>query len=145
MNTAEPSNARVLVVALDAVDRDLMRVNRTAPLYPSRGEVDALPDLIIEWDRTRPIETVWSPTIGLLHEPYTHWRTGGHRNGGLLVTAGPNTPRGRSLGPVDAPDSAATVAGLLGVPLPDVEGRPLFGVAPASPAPAMRPAMGVAG
>ena len=68
-------------------------VERTDAHY-SRDHLDALPDLLLEWNHDHPIETIWSPRFGLIHGPYTHWRTGDHRPGGLLLARGPGI-RGR--------------------------------------------------
>ena len=57
---------------------------------------DAFGDLIIEWNRTAPIETVWSPATGIVRVPYEEWRTGDHHRGGLLLA------RGRASNPAGA-------------------------------------------
>ena len=57
--------------------------------YYDRESLDALPDLFLEWNHDHPIETVWSPRFGIVHGAYTHWRTGDHRPGGLLLARGP--------------------------------------------------------
>ncbi len=81
--------------------------------------------LFIDWERTAPIETVWSPKTGLVHAPYTHWRTGDHRPDGLLLAIGPGVPRHTVLPCVDLEDIAPSIAARLDVRLEDVDGRPV--------------------
>ncbi len=113
-------------------------VERTDEHY-SRDHLDALPDLLLEWNHDHPIETIWSPRFGLIHGPYTHWRTGDHRPGGLLLARGPGLePGGRRPG-IGIEDIAPSVAARLGVELPDVDGQPvswLSGLPAASAQPA---------
>jgi len=84
-----------------------------------------MPDLFVDWERTAPIETVWSPKTGLVHAPYTHWRTGDHRPDGLLLAIGAGVPRDTVLPCVDLEDIAPSIAARLGVGLEDVDGRPV--------------------
>src|SRR4029450_647864 len=92
-------------------------------LFPGEP-TDELPDLIVHWNRTRPIRRVRSPRYGSLARGVPGGRSGDHRPDGLLVARGPGIladPRG---GPVRSVDVPATIAGMLGVPLPDVDGPP---------------------
>jgi hypothetical protein len=50
-------------------------VERTDRHY-RRDRLDALPDLLLEWNHDRPVETIWSPRFGLAHGVYSQWRTG---------------------------------------------------------------------
>jgi predicted AlkP superfamily phosphohydrolase/phosphomutase len=104
-----------------------------------REGVDPLPDLIVEWDRTAPIDTVWSPKAGVVSIPYTFVRTGDHRREGMLIAAGPGIAPGTDLGMVQPVDLAPTFASWLGVDLPDVDGRPVAGLV-GTPSPAGQPA-----
>lgn len=90
-----------------------------------RSAADTMPDLFIDWERTVPLETVWSPKTGLVHAPYTHWRTGDHRPDGLLLAIGPGVPTDTVLPCVDLEDLAPSIAARLGVELEDVDGRPV--------------------
>jgi predicted AlkP superfamily phosphohydrolase/phosphomutase len=85
---------------------------------------DALPDLIIDWNHDAPIETVWSPKIGFVHAPYTNWRTGDHKPGGLLLAAGPGIAAGADLGEIPIADLGPTICARLGVSLRGDDGRP---------------------
>jgi hypothetical protein len=80
-----------------------------------------MPDLFIEWERSGLVETVWSPKIGLVHAPYTHWRTGDHRPDGLLLAAGHGVPRGR-MPDINVEDLGVAISKRLGVTLPETEG-----------------------
>jgi hypothetical protein len=82
-----------------------------------------MPDLFIDWERSAPIETVWSPKVGLVHAPYTHWRSGDHRPDGLLLALGPGLPARTKFAPVDLEDLAPSVAARLGVTLDECDGR----------------------
>lgn len=95
-----------------------------------RRDGDGLPDLLVEWDRTSLVERVWSPHVGTLVVPYTHWRTGDHHRGGRLYVVGPGIEPGRRRGPVSLAHLAPTVAAALGVPLAGVDGRPLPDLVP---------------
>ena len=67
-----------------------------------RVDGDPMGDLIVEWNRNAPIDTVWSPATGVVTAPYLQWRTGDHHRAGLLLATGPGVaagpPAGRDLG-----------------------------------------------
>jgi predicted AlkP superfamily phosphohydrolase/phosphomutase len=102
------------------VIRDVERVDR----WYRRSSTDTMPDLFIDWERTAPIETVWSPKVGLVHAPYANWRSGDHRPDGLLLAFGPGIPAGTLLPSLDTEDFAPSIAARLGVAMADVDGRP---------------------
>lgn len=79
-----------------------------------RGTLDALPDLFLEWNHDHPIETIWSPRIGMLRGPYMHWRTGDHRPGGLLLMRGPEITGGDG-SPIEIQHLSTLIATELGV------------------------------
>ncbi|CRK58977.1 hypothetical protein [Alloactinosynnema sp. L-07] len=100
-------------------------VTRTSDHHDREAD-DTLPDLLIDWVRTGPIETVWSPKTGIVHRPDTHWRTGDHRPEGVLLAKGPGFEPGARLGNIDVVDLGASLAALCGVRLTgDVDGQPL--------------------
>jgi predicted AlkP superfamily phosphohydrolase/phosphomutase len=112
------------VVNVDTGEPAVDAVTRTDTIY-RREPPDALPDLLVEWRRSAPIETVWSPRTGLVHRPYEHHRTGDHRLDGLLVARGPAVA-GRGRRPdVSVYDVAPTLCGALGVPFHPGAGRPV--------------------
>jgi predicted AlkP superfamily phosphohydrolase/phosphomutase len=98
-------------------------VIRTDEHYRRRPD-DNLPDLFIDWNRQSLVETVWSPTIGVVHVPYTHWRTGDHRPDGLLLAAGPGLEPGTAYPRMRMMDLGPSLAARLGVGLDGVDGRP---------------------
>ena len=120
----------------DALKRDLLalvNVDTGAPVVRAvertdahylRSTQDELPDLVIEWNRDTPTETIWSPKTGIVHVPYTHWRTGDHQPGGLLLATGPGIRGGADLGEIDVTDLGPTICARFGVVLGDVDGRP---------------------
>ena len=91
-----------------------------------------MPDLFVTWERTALIETVWSPKVGLVHAPYTHWRTGDHRPDGLLLASGPGIDPGTrpELRNVDLGPSILARLGLGTAPSADLDGDPVGWLAP---------------
>jgi predicted AlkP superfamily phosphohydrolase/phosphomutase len=96
----------------------------TRDLYPGE-RVDALPDLLIEWNREAPVSRIWSPRTGTIRATYRGVRTGDHRSEGLAFFAGPGFAPGRLGRPIAVEDFAPTLAGLVGVELPAGTGSPL--------------------
>jgi predicted AlkP superfamily phosphohydrolase/phosphomutase len=82
-----------------------------------RRDDDALPDLFVEWDRSAPIERVWSPATGTIAVPYENWRTGDHNDRGLVVVRGPGVGPGRRPSPMSLVDVAPTICAALGAPM----------------------------
>lgn len=129
---------------LEIVDHEtgapmIKSVKRTDSLY--RGErLIHLPDLLVEWNEEIPIGSatagkperstlrVSSEKIGVVEG--TNWgcRTGDHRPEGLFIASGKGIRPGRVDRPVSLMDFAPTFTRLLGVPLPDVDGRPIPGI-----------------
>ena len=101
----------------------VIRAVERSDVWHGRSPTDTLPDLFVTWERSAPIETVWSAKAGLLHAPYTHWRTGDHREHGFLLASGPGIPTGARLPPIAVEDLAPSIAARLGVDLPEVDGR----------------------
>jgi predicted AlkP superfamily phosphohydrolase/phosphomutase len=91
--------------------------------HHARSATDEFPDLLIDWERDRIPEKVWSETVGLVERPYTHWRTGDHRLDGLLLASGPGLGSGRQA-TLATEDIGASIAARLGVGLGKVDGRP---------------------
>lgn len=116
------------LVNADTGEPVVTEVVRTDTVY-ERHPGDALPDLLVEWNRNHLIERVWSPRIGLVERAATHWRTGDHTTRGLLLAAGPGIEPG-DRGPADIVHVGATLAAAAGVPLDGVDGRPLAGMLP---------------
>jgi predicted AlkP superfamily phosphohydrolase/phosphomutase len=104
--------------------RLVRRVLRMADAYPGEP-VDQLPDLLIEWDRSAPVSTVYSAKTGTIRGEWTGNRTGDHQASGLLIAAGPGLERDRLSKTVDVTQIGATIAAMLGVTLPDGAAAPV--------------------
>ena len=112
------------IVNVDTGPPVVRRVERTDRHY-RRERLDALPDLLLEWNHDRPVETIWSPSFGLAHGVYSQWRTGDHRPQGMLLARGPDIAAGREHPPIAIQHLAPSIAARLGVSLPDVDGVPV--------------------
>jgi predicted AlkP superfamily phosphohydrolase/phosphomutase len=115
------------VVNVDTGERAVQRVWRCDDLYGREGR-EALPDLFVEWNASRPIETVYSPTTGIVQVCDEWWRTGEHRDGGMLMATGPCVEPG-IFPELRTEDIGPTIADGLGVTLEDVDGRVAGGLA----------------
>jgi predicted AlkP superfamily phosphohydrolase/phosphomutase len=116
------------VVNADTGEPLVTEVMRTESVY-ERRHGDALPDLLVEWNRRTPVERVWSPRIGLVERAATHWRTGDHTDRGLLLARGPGIEPGPR-GATGVVDVGTTIAAAAGVTLDDVDGRPVPSLVP---------------
>jgi len=96
-----------------------------------RSPGDALADLYVEWERSAPIERVWSPATGTVSAPYTHWRQGDHVREGLMLALGPGIRAGRRREVHETTDVGATISAAAGLVLDDVDGAPIASVLPA--------------
>lgn len=124
------------LVNVDTGGPVVLGVRRFEGAYPDRTADDAFPDLLVDWNRDAAIETIWSPTIGLLHEPYVLWRSGDHRNPGRVVISAAGLRPGALGDRIDSRALAPTIAALCGVDLDGVDLPSLLPVADRSPAPA---------
>ena len=98
-------------------------------VYHARREyngshIDDLPDVLIEWNRSRPIRRLRSPRVGTLSIPSLTGRTGDHVNRGMFWarTSGSGERLDRA---VRVTDFAPTIAALLGVPCDGLESAPI--------------------
>ncbi len=112
------------LVNIDAGEPVVTRVQRSDAHY-SRDRSDALPDLLIDWNHRHLIETIWSPRVGLIHGPYTHWRTGDHSPRGLLLARGPGIAPGARPPEIRIEDLAPSIAARLGVAMTEADGSPV--------------------
>jgi predicted AlkP superfamily phosphohydrolase/phosphomutase len=95
-----------------------------------RSPDDAFGDLYVEWERSDPIERVWSPAIGTVFVPYDHWRQGDHVRAGLVLASGPGIEPGRRRETFDTWHLGATFGAAAGVQLEGVDGRPIASIVP---------------
>jgi predicted AlkP superfamily phosphohydrolase/phosphomutase len=102
----------------------VLDIIRTQDIYAGDA-LDALPDLLLEWNKASPITSVRSPKIGVVEGMYRGPRTGDHRPSGFVFVRGPSVEPGPVRHPVAVTDLAPTIAAHLGVTLPDVDGRPV--------------------
>lgn len=110
------------LVNVDTGELLVQKVLRTADFY--QGEyLDHLPDLLVEWNRSAPISTIYSPKIGKIEKPYKGVRTGDHKPDGLFFAFGPEVTPGQILQPTSIMDFAPTIAAQLGVSLPNIDGK----------------------
>jgi predicted AlkP superfamily phosphohydrolase/phosphomutase len=103
--------------------RPVIRAVHRADRWYRRAADDTMPDLFIDWERSGPIETVWSAKTGIVHAPYTNWRSGDHRPEGLLLARGPGIPDNTAFPDLNLEDIAPSITARLGVRLEDVDGR----------------------
>jgi predicted AlkP superfamily phosphohydrolase/phosphomutase len=115
------------------------RVLRTRELYDGE-HLDALPDLLVEWNEAVAIGSTAlgngagarvrarSPKVGAMEGSNDYGRSGEHRPGGWLVAAGPGVKHGRLERAPSLLDLAPTFARILGVELPGAEGVPIAGI-----------------
>jgi predicted AlkP superfamily phosphohydrolase/phosphomutase len=115
------------LVNVEAATSVIDRVERSDAHY-EREPLDALPDLFLEWNHDHPIETVWSPRLGIIHGPYTHWRTGDHQPGGLLLARRPGAAPEEQGSPLEINRLAALIAEELDVELSDADRAPEAGL-----------------
>jgi predicted AlkP superfamily phosphohydrolase/phosphomutase len=109
------------LVNIDTGEPAVVAVHFTDDHY-ERSDGDPLGDLIVEWNREAPIDTVWSPATGVVTAPYRQWRTGDHDRSGLLLAYGAGIEPGRRPGAISIMDVAPTLAASLGVDPPDIDG-----------------------
>jgi predicted AlkP superfamily phosphohydrolase/phosphomutase len=109
------------LVNLDTGGRVVDDVVRTADGRPG-PEIDRMPDFFVIWNRESPIDRVGSPRVGEVEYIHRGNRTGDHSPASLFIAAGPGVTSGR-VPNTSILDLAPTVAHLLDVDLPDVEGH----------------------
>jgi predicted AlkP superfamily phosphohydrolase/phosphomutase len=103
-------------------------VVKTSDLYPGPMRA-SLPDLLLEWNKSGPIEQVASPKIGTLVCHYRRVRSGDHvRKRGAFLALGPGIVAGHSSATVRAVDFAPTFAALLGLAKAGYAGAAIPGI-----------------
>jgi len=102
------------------------RVHRTSELF-SGPRLDGLPDLFVEWRGDGPGRGVRSDEVGVVWGSEQSIKTGNHSadNRGMLLAAGPGVTPGPLGRDVPSTSVSATVASLLGAPLPGAQGEPI--------------------
>ena len=88
--------------------------------------IDELPDLIVNWNRQRPLRQMSSPHIGTVAIPRIVGRTGDHTRAGLFLASGPGLGARRLERNVSILDFAPTFTAWLDVPTPpQFSGQPI--------------------
>jgi predicted AlkP superfamily phosphohydrolase/phosphomutase len=78
-----------------------------------------IPDLFIEWNRTRRMNAVQSERLGCIEIDFFPARSGDHHVDGFVLSNRPITPAGNDRDAVSVLDLAPTIASLHGVEPPD--------------------------
>lgn len=99
-------------------------------------QMDALPDLLVIWNRPHPIEAIVSPKIGSLRRPKAGVRTGDHTSDGCFLFSGNGLSPVAVEAPVSVMDLGATIPALFQVPPQNLDGTPIKEVLKASASPA---------
>lgn len=117
-------------------------VRWTRDLYQGEA-LSELPDLIVDWDLTRPIGSAgvgtgagstmraMSSRIGTVERENRNCRSGEHRNEGLFIACGPGIAPGALERTVSTMDFAPTFAKMLGVDM-ETDGHVITEMIPAS-------------
>ncbi len=100
------------------------RVIRTAEYY-SGDYLEHFADLLVEWNEEDPILSVYSEKFGEIPTSFLHPRTGHHRPGGMFLAFGPLVQPGTLNRTLSVMDFAPTIAQMLNVSLPDIDGQPI--------------------
>ncbi|MBI1818550.1 MAG: alkaline phosphatase family protein [Deltaproteobacteria bacterium] len=95
------------------------------------GYVGEFPDLIVRWSKAS-LSWIESPKIGRIEPVVVSGRSGDHDPSmrGIFFAAGPHVTPGLLPDPVRLEDFAPTISSLLGIQLPDTEGRAIPAVGP---------------
>jgi hypothetical protein len=108
------------------------KVHRTADIFDGKYLND-LPDLLVEWHRDAPITGAESPKIGRFEKQYSRVRTGDHKSNGLFFAFGPGITPSRLHREVSVMDFAPTIAAILNVEMPNIDGNPIVEVIKSAP------------
>ena len=100
-------------------------VVRTADVYQGPN-LSELPDLIVQWAREAPIESLEHPDIGTISAEGYPVRKAQHSPDGFMIAGGPAIAEGQRIDGARTIDFAPTVLHLLGQPVPEeLDGRVL--------------------
>lgn len=110
---------RAVVRYEDMFPRDVYTENIHTGEYPGDRA-----DFLVDWTK-RSFRALKSPKIGTIENTNQSSRTGDHKDVGLFVAFSQHMQPGRLPNRVRVIDIAPTIASILEVPLPDVDGAPL--------------------
>lgn len=98
-------------------------VLRTDEVFPGRRR-DQLPDLIVLWNDSNPIEATRSPRSGLVQGTSPDFRPGTHKSPGFAIVSGPGMMHSTAIQHGHVRDLAPTLLSWHDVPIPShMEGR----------------------
>jgi len=99
---------------------------------------EELPDLLVQWEGTQPIDSLSSPSIGTVTGLLPDKRSGAHQTHGFLIASGNRIRATAGLNVADIVDIAPTILHLHGVSIPEcMEGRVLTDMLEIAPAAAV--------
>jgi predicted AlkP superfamily phosphohydrolase/phosphomutase len=117
------------IVNLDTGAPVAERVVATRDLYPEGEQIDALPDLLVDWNKTASpgdIRRVASPKIGAIDHGRPGPRSGDHgKTNGMMLAFGPGIEPARVPVRVSVTDLAPTITHLVGGSVHDYDGSPI--------------------
>lgn len=128
----EPDEYAELVETLRAQLRELVNVDTGEPLvddvivtreHYDGDYLDALPDLLVVWNRNKPIRAVHSEATGTIIQETVDGRTGDHTPNGIYLISGPDVATPGQGSVVQAQDFAPTIAGFFDCELRNTDGE----------------------
>ncbi len=131
--TVEPDEADDLLGYITGELRKVINAETGEPLVHdvivTRKEysgdfVETLPDLLVTWNRSAPIERVTSDTIGEVSREHVDNRTGDHTPDGICIIAGYGADARGEAPAIKTADLAPSIARFFGIELREHDGRP---------------------
>jgi hypothetical protein len=131
--TVEPGEADELLRFLTSELKKVVNADTGEPLITdivvtreeySGVHLERLPDVLVTWNRSAPIERVSSDTIGELSREYIDNRTGDHTPDGLCLLFGDGVDLRGEAAAIRTADLAPSIARFFGIELHDHDGRP---------------------
>jgi len=105
----------------------VLKVTRAAEQFDGPA-LRQMPDLFVEWNRSLPIYSLESTSLGRIDGGPGSPRSGDHYRDGLIAVSGPSIVAGR-FDPIESSDIAATLCALVGIDFP--AGNPVPALVPA--------------
>jgi predicted AlkP superfamily phosphohydrolase/phosphomutase len=95
-----------------------------------RGEeLEQLPDLLVIWNRDEPIRALTAPLLGEIRQHDRRPRTGDHSPRAIALFRGPGIAAGKIEEPTTMMDVGVSIAAILGVEIPDADGKRIAALA----------------
>lgn len=117
------------IINVDTNELLVKKVIRSDEIYERQSD-DTFPDLFVEWNRNSIVERIYSPTIGYVLEPYTHWRTGDHQSHGMLFAFGKKIQQGPGSQIGNTEDVTATLCAALNESFSEHDGTLIHSLLP---------------